>query len=797
MSHRLTVLRDHLQPNKFVNITRRGDIGYISLRRTAPRPAVQAALSSKMRAALLRALCDLQRDETVKGIVICGDNRRLFSSGLNKDNFADGLYAAESIPSLAQLNDAIELSSKVVVAFVQGQCASWGLELCMSTYKCIATPNSRFSFPEVSLGIVPCGGGAQRLTRLVGVRQALKMLCSGRVVSAAEAQHLGLINDVLEASTAEATMLLVDQYVHSCVAEHQKVTAAAVSTATPYVPRGRRTDQVGTLISNWVSFAWMRHKISENVSSHLRSPYWCLDAVQSAVEHIDDFSKGVLAEQQLLQRCLQEPTCQGTQHAMKASERTLQLWEMRHSLPPSQYFRHVAVLGAGTMGTSIAYLLLQNGLRVTLVEIDTARRAALLTNLREELTVAVERERLLTPAQAQELQSRIAIVGSYTDPFPAVLSTVDLVLECVPESIEIKKNVFMHLDNICSRNCVFATCSSAMDVNKLASMTRRPQLVLGLNLYPPANETLMAEVTRGALTEERVVRRILGLADHLRKHVIISQGATGHIGTRLLLAGLYQGYAMLEDGSFPYDIDKALKRNFHFFLGIFEIEDLIGLDAMAMARSVLVEVLPSRPVYDVVDDLVRDGLYGRKRGEGWYRYKETSRDTSANRGAAFPVASAALNPFTWRNSPLVARGSHIMTLSLENMKPSHSGNVEHRVLQNSSRKSIMRRDMSEQEMVERVVLSMINEAAKLLETGVASCASDVDCLSVNGFGFPAWKGGLLYYADNILGIDKVINRLHTYHRSLADAFPPVCGTLMRMQKNGLRFSEAFPDQKMQ
>ncbi|CCW63666.1 unnamed protein product [Phytomonas sp. EM1] len=369
-----------------------------------------------------------------------------------------------------------------------------------------------------------------------------------------------------------------------------------------------------------------------------------------------------------------------------------------------------------------------------------------------------------------------------------------------------------------------------------------------MHFYPPANESPLVEIARLPCTDDAALHRVIALSDRLHKHVVLTRSDDGgHLGTLLLLVALYQANAMLEDGCFPHEVDGVLKKKFNFQVGIFELEDFIGLDVMAAARANLpAGRLPARRVFNVADDLVAADLVGRKRGEGWYRYKgkmasspqsgggdphpastdpdgdvddeekalaaslvrvnigsipaaaRGGRSDDAPDNVALPFkpkrmsSTSAWNPIEWHLSNLLPGGEWQTLLATHSMSTVHNRGVEKRILSMSRRKGFQRRYISEEEIIDRILLPMINEAARWLGEGMVECASDVDCVSVYVLGFPGWKGGLLYYADEVLGIDKILERMKIMRLALGkDVFPEPCAVLLEMKQQKLSFARRF------
>ncbi|KAG5495236.1 hypothetical protein JKF63_02291 [Porcisia hertigi] len=816
------------------------------------------------------------------------------------------------VPSLSELTAAVARCPKVCIAAIRGLCSSWGLELALAADYRICEVNARFRFPEVLFGITPSGGGAQRLVCQVGVPQALNMLCYGRPLHAKEAYQIGLIE--APACGALRMWTALTDFIQRHVMAGTTLTRGAeeeeARAAKALALSRRRTSPAYAAIPffkrGWC--AWLEHKLRESVPREVQAPYRAIEAVKLAVTHscrdggltdppsssgacgTDPATAYAAAEKALFESCLLLSEAQASQHLLRAAQRTSMTWEMRsmgqqrpsqgqfitdnsstagpHAAQPTDApapvhaprtddatmplgLKTVAVIGSGTMGSSIALMLLwQADIEVILVVMNPVRLQTARQTIEKYLRGCVEAHRL-SVHRCDDMLRRLHVTGSCIGSAPSPLVDVDLVFECAPEVPGVKENIFAQLDSVCKPSTILATSSSAQDVNKLAAVTRRPGQVLGMHFFPPANESPLVEVIRGTATEVWVVERIMHLLCLLDKYPIVSISRHGYVGTRLLLAALYQAYAMLEDGCFPLQIDSALRKSFHFTRGIFELEDIMGLDVIAMARASMsaaaaqdhasstpppkrvsigpsepgaVELsnawwLPSRAVYDIPNGLIAAGAIGRKAGEGWYTYVTTEEATLKHR-LRHPIASwvwtkssprhvGAKNDVSGESGAGAASGedgtptsSNATTglaatasrrryplLSLQSLIMQHSYSVEYRTIDCSRHRRITRRPFRDEEIFERIVLAMVNEAAKIMADGIITDAADIDCISVYGFGFPAWKGGLCYYADNVAGIDKIVQRMQVYHRALgSDEFPAPCEALKKMQTKGLTFS---------
>ncbi|KPA84330.1 putative mitochondrial enoyl-CoA hydratase/Enoyl-CoA isomerase [Leptomonas pyrrhocoris] len=924
--HRIDNISSHLQDNNYVRVERRGVVGLIRLLRTAP-PRSQVGgcvLCAPMRAQILRALKSLEADPTCLVIVFASTSDHFFSSGINTANFADGFISQPAqqppVPSMFELTASVESCPKVCIAAIQGKCFSWGLELALAADYRVCGINARFRFPEVELGITPCGGGARRLVCRVGVRHALDMLCYGRLVYAREALKMGLLDAAPCCSPQlwEALAHFITTHVAASATDGLRTLDDA--RAAKAVARQRRRScpayaQLPFFSRGW--YAWTEHKLRDSVPRARRAPYRAIDAVRLAVTHsllgdktisgnaaaadtvgtdaAESNAAYAAAERQLFEVCLASSEAQASQHLLRAAQRTSRAWEKTDaltptalrppvsSLPPSVDvvatttttttsaahvderaeecglgLRKVAVMGAGRQGASIALLLLwQRDIeQVVLIESDAQLQGQAVRAMEAFLRGRVAAHRL-SQHRCEDMLRRLRATGDPNTPFPPLLADMDLVLECAPEVLALKQNIFAHLDNMCKRSTIFVSVSSSQDVNDVAAVTRRPGQVVGISFFGPADHSPVVEVMRGAATEGWVVERLMRLLSQLNRYPIVSRSGHGCVGTRLLLAALYQAYTMLEDGCLPMQIDFALQKTFNFTQGLFELEDIIGLDTTAAVRAsmrrgsagsvsaaaavvsatfsegqeVPVRVpsaeelsnnwwLPSRPVFDIPNSMIAVGAVGRSTREGWYTYATpeectfgyairhpikswlwlptTSASLKLNSMASVAAAdAAATTTMTTAHhagttigatagaqslaSSCVPQRCQLPPVSVECVRPQHNYASEYLTLHSSKRHRCTRRPFRDEEIVDRIVFAMVNEAAKLMADGVITSSSDIDCISVYAFGFPAWRGGLCYYADSVAGLERVVYKMKVVHRALGSAeYPFPCTALQEM-----------------
>lgn len=811
--NRVHVIESHLLPTSPVaalshavshhlRVERRGPVGVLTM--CYHGDTLNPALTAPLRRALLEGLELLTSTATTTAvapppplccIILTSDSTRIFSTGFDRLDMGSALQLQ---PTLAELTAAIANSPVPVVAAINGTCYSWGLELALACRYRLASPHSLLSFPEVQLGLVPCGGGSQRLTRLVGVRCALDMLCTSRQMPAPSCLDLGLVDAVV------AVHPRTESFVEACITRAQKWTSGgAPPHARPRLEEDR--SNLGYAVSNHALFQWATRKVRERAPRGLASPYRAIDAVRLATANGSNFEAGAAAERTLCKQMLTQPHAQALQHIFSAA--SVSSARPGHTSYPAAEttaaaaavaatdaaaaalpFKKVAVLGIGVVGTSVVMMLLnESDVQVVAVEPDAMRLERVRQNVRSALQSAVD-AKSMTSFEMDHILDRVEFHiggGGATEGLPEVLQEVDLVVECAPEILSDKVQLFTQLDAYCKPACVLVTSTSSLSVSELAEVVapRHAGRMVGLYFFPPANRTSLVEVSAPPCTCPEVLAQLTRFLQGLRKYSVLNRAGSFHASMRLMMAALYQAYDLLETGAFPHEIDSAVRKLAHCRVGLFEMADLVGLDVLQHARLTGAVSLPKRNVYTIADALCAEGKLGRKVGEGWYQYEHK-----------MDGMSAAQNPRFWlRTSGGVPRGRWNPVLSLQTLRRQHSRAVEIKALELSRERQMRRRDIPSKEVVSRTMLVMLNEAALVLsEPGTTLTAADIDCISVYGFGYPAWKGGICYYADHELGIDRVVSQMMVYNRSLGGAsFPRPCKALLEMQSAGETFGQRF------
>lgn len=670
---------------------RTGRVGLIEIN----HPPVNA-LSASVRTGLEIALDAAAADSEARALLlIC--HGRTFLAGADISEFGGEIPG----PPLPGIIDRIESFDRPIVAAMHGTALGGGLEVAMGCHYRIAATSARMGLPEVGLGLIPGGGGTQRLPRLVGVSIALDMIGSGRPIGAARALDIGLVDRMIDGDLNAAALAYAEELI--------------VQQASP-----RRTGDLSALTEPLPAdyFAKRRDELRRTARGQL-APFACIDAIEAAVTL--PFAEGLKRENQLFIDCYSTPQAAALWHvffAERAAASVPGIDPATAVLPLQQ----AAVIGAGTMGSGIAVCLANAGLPVTLLDGSPEALARGMAVIESIYRGAVAKGRMSNA----ELTQRLELIRPATD--YAALAQADLVIEAVFESLDVKHTVFAELDRVCKPDAILATNTSTLDVNEIATVTSRPQRVLGLHFFSPANVMRLLEIVRGAATGTDVLNTALKLSRRLGKLGIVSGVCYGFIANRMLDGYIREAGALLLEGAAPNVIDSVLT-DFGMPMGPFAMQDLAGIDVGWRVRQER-RLPPEFEIFScVADRLYERGRYGQKTGAGYYRYGSDRRKPQAD--------------------------PEVMTLIREEAR----------------RLGVVQRAITADEILERLLLPVINEGAKILQEGIALRASDIDLVWINGYGFPAWRGGPMHYAD-CLGLPTVTSRLDTYAERFGALWEP-------------------------
>ena len=648
----------------------RGDVAIVTL----DNPPVNG-LGLETRQGVAAGVERAWADAAVKAIVITGAGKA-FSGGADIREFGSPKAIAE--PNLLSLIKLLESSPKPVVAALHTVCMGGGLELALGCHYRVAAPGTNIALPEVKIGLVPGAGGTQRLPRVLGVETALNMIVGGDPVK----------SEVLAGLPGQ---LLIDRMIDGDLLDGACAFAREVADVRPL----KRVRDLPCQHPNADAYFQFARNTAKAVAKNFPAPAKCVDAVEAAVKR--KFDDGMVYEREIFLALMLTPECKALRHAFFGERAASKIPDVPDNTPVRPITR-VAVIGAGTMGGGISMNFLNAGVPVTILETKQEALDRGVATIRKNYEAQVKKGKL----KADKYEQRMALLSTtlnYAD-----IAQADLVIEAVFEEIGVKEAVFKQLDAVMKPGAILASNTSTLDVNRIASFTQRPQDVVGMHFFSPANVMKLLEVVRGEKTAKDVLATVMGVAKKIRKTAVVSGVCDGFIGNRMIEQYSRQAGFLIEEGCTPAQVDKAVEK-FGFAMGPFRMGDLAGNDIGWAIRKRRYVEKPDLRYSKTADLLCEMGRYGQKTGAGWYDYAPGRRD-------AIP--------------------SDVVVKMVE----------EHR-----KALGITPRKISDEEIVQRLVYSLVNEAAKILEEGIASKASDIDMVYLTGYGFPLWRGGPMCYAD--------------------------------------------------
>jgi 3-hydroxyacyl-CoA dehydrogenase len=691
-----------------------GDIAVITL----SNPPVNG-LGIATRLGIADGLSRANADTAVKAIVLTGAGKA-FSGGADIKEF--GSPKALQEPNLLSVILALEHSAKPVVAAIHSVCMGGGLELALGCHYRIAAPGCNVALPEVKLGLIPGAGGTQRLPRVLGVEVALNMIVSGEPV---KSEMLAMIpGQKLFDKVASSAETLADEAL---------ALARSLADARP-LPLVRNLPCKHPQGDAYFQFA---RNMVKGMAKNFPAPPKCVDAVEAATKQ--KFDIGMATERDIFLNLMLTPESRALRHIFMAERAASKIPDVP-SDTPQRAVKSVAVIGAGTMGGGIAMNFLNAGLPVVMLEMKQEALDRGVATIRKNYEAQVKKGKL----KADKYEQRMALLQttlSYED-----LGSADLVIEAVFEEIGVKETVFKQLDRVMKPGAILASNTSTLDVDKIASFTGRPQDVVGLHFFSPANVMKLLEVVRGAKTAKDVLATVMALAKTIRKTAVVSGVCDGFIGNRMVEQYGRQGGFLLDEGCTPEQVDRAIEK-FGFAMGPFRMGDLAGNDIGWAIRKRRALERPGMKYSKTADLLCEKGRFGQKTGAGWYDYVAGKRD-------AIPNAEVV------------------------QMIEAHRASL-----------GITPRKISDEEIVQRLVYSLVNEAAHILEEGIASKASDIDMVYLMGYGFPIHRGGPMNYADQV-GLFNVVQSMGRFAQNPRDdaAFWQPAPLLARLAAEGKTFN---------
>jgi 3-hydroxyacyl-CoA dehydrogenase len=673
-------------------------------------------LGLELRQAIVEGIERANTDSGVEAIVLTGLGAG-FSGGADIREF--GTPKAIAQPNLMTVIDTVENSPKPVIAAISGVCMGGGLELALGCHYRVAVPGAKIALPEVKLGLLPGAGGTQRLPRLVGAETALNMIVSGATVASEKFRGTPLFDVIAEGDVLQAATTFA-----------RRVIAEKLGTK-------RARDAKVAMPNHEAYFQFARNTVKA-VAGHYPAPVSCVEAVAAAFDR--PFDAGIKRERELFIALMQSPESLALRHIFLAERAASRILDVP-SDTPVRPIRKVAVIGAGTMGGGISMSLINAGIPVVLLEMNQGALDKGLAIMRRNYGGALKKG-TLTEATLDQRMSLVAPTLDY-----AALKDADLVIEAVFESMEVKKQVFQKLDAAVQPGAILASNTSALNLDEIASFTKRPQDVIGLHFFSPANVMRLLEIVRGAKTAKDVLATAMQLAKKIGKVAVVSGVCEGFIGNRMVARYIGAAHDMIMAGAVPAQVDKALEE-FGMAMGPFRMSDLAGLDIGWEGRKRRAAQFPDRDFSNVADDLCEAGRLGQKTGAGFYRYEAGSRNAIPD-----PAVTAIIEKYR-------------------------------------KQKGITPRKVGNQEIVERCIFALINEGARILEDGIAQRSSDIDIVYINGYGFPAWRGGPMFYADQV-GLSEVARALrHMAAQPKSDTtFWTPAPLLARLAEEGKNFSE--------
>ena len=677
----LTVaMSESMELSQSVRLERDGDVALVIVN----NPPVNA-LSWHVRQGLFDGMTQAVESGAKAIVVIC--DGRTFIAGADISEFGGNVPKAAG---LQEVQAAMEDAPIPVIAAIHGTALGGGLEVALCAHYRVSVSSARFGLPEVNLGLLPGAGGTQRLPRLVGVPKALEMMTTGRHVSSAEAQAGGLVDEVISGDGLEELKLAAVAFANKAVTED-----------LPLVRVRDRDDKVAEAKGNDQLFADFRKSIARKTRGFL-APEYNIQCIEAAANL--PFDEGLKVEGKLFMELMTGPQSGAQRYYFFAERAANKIPDIAKDTPLIDV-QKVGVLGAGTMGGGIAMNFVNVGIPVTIVERDQASLDKGLDVVRKNY----ERSRSTTAEQVEERMSLITGSISKQD-----FADCDMVIEAVFEDMELKKTIFKELDEICKPGALLASNTSALDVNEIASVTSRPESVIGMHFFSPANVMKLLENVRGDKSSDSVVATTMAIGKKIKKVSVMVGVCPGFVGNRMLFMRGAEAERMLMEGATPAQIDSVLY-NFGFPMGPFSMSDLAGLDIGWKE-----ETSSSSTIREI---LCENGRRGQKNGRGYYTYDPDTRAATPD-----PEVEQLIKDFA------VSKGHE-------------------------------QREVTEQEILERLLYPMVNEGAKILEEKIAIRGSDIDVVWVNGYGWPVYRGGPMHWADSI-GLAEIASKIESYSESL-------------------------------
>jgi 3-hydroxyacyl-CoA dehydrogenase len=651
-----------------ISTSRHGDVLIV----TSNNPPVNA-LGAAVRQGLVAAIEEAEADDAIKAVVIRCEGQTFFA-GADITEFGK----PPVMPWLPSVVDTIENCSKPVVAAIHGTALGGGLEVALGCHYRVADKSAKLGVPEVKLGLLPGAGGTQRLPRVAGVQKALEMVTSGAMISAKEAVDVGLVDRIVEGE----------------LVQHAVAFAEEVRDIRPLPKSSERQDKVANVEPS--IFDEFR-KANARKFRGFEAPEANIKAVEAAVAK--PYAEGVIDERNLFMGLMAGTQAKAQQYFFFAERKAAKIEGIPEDTKP-RAVNKVGVIGAGTMGGGISMNFLSAGIPVTIFEMNQEALDRGTGVMRKNYEATASKGRMT----GEQVEKAMGLLNPTLD-FDA-LADCDLIIEAVFEQMDVKKDIFTRLDKVMKQGAILASNTSYLNIDEIAAVTSRPQDVVGLHFFSPANVMKLLEVVRGAKTAPDVLVTAMQLAKKIKKVAVVAGVCHGFIGNRMLMPRQVEATKLLLEGATPEQVDRV-HVEFGMPMGPFQMADLAGVD-IGWHRD------PTR-IENIRDALAAEGRWGQKKQAGFYDYDDKRR-------------------------------------------PSPSPRVQEIIEDFRAKEGITARDITDEEIVQRTLYTMVNEGAKILEEGMAQRASDIDVVWIYGYGWPVYRGGPMFWADTE-GLQKIVDGL--------------------------------------
>jgi 3-hydroxyacyl-CoA dehydrogenase len=675
------------------------------------------AMSQEMRRGLLDAFNTLRSDASIKAVLVhCAG--RTFISGADLREFDTGVGE----PGYHQVFGVIEAFDKPVIAALHGTAMGAGVEIALACHYRCASPEAKLGLPEVTLGIIPGAGGTQRLPRMIGAKAAAEMILNAAPIAAPKAREMGIVDEIIDGDLLAGATAYAERLI--------------ASGAKPRPTASKTVDATG------FDDAFVKSALQDAAKKWRgqQAPSWVLDAIRVSLQL--PVAEGIKREREISLAAEQSLESRALRHLFFAEREVARIPGLSPDVKAKE-IDSVAIVGAGTMGRGIAICCADAGIDVQLIDMSQEAAVKALDAIGKTYDSSVSKGRLNVADKAQRM-ARIQ-VGSNI----AAVANVALVIEAAFESMEVKKDLFGKFDKLCRRDAILATNTSTLNVDAIAAMTSRPEQVVGLHFFSPANVMRLLEIVRGEKTSPTTLATAVAVGKRLRKVGVVAGVCYGFIGNRMMLEGyVREADQLLLEGATPEQIDRVMLK-FGMAMGPCTMNDMAGNDVALKSREVPgVRDGKPRPYHEVIDTLARMNRLGQKTGSGFYRYEPGDRTTHHD-----PATDAVIEAL-------------------------------------AKELGIQRRQISDEEIEVRCIYPLINEGAKILEEGIAYRSGDIDTIWTTGYGFPRFRGGPMFYADS-LGLKAVHERIAALHATHGHYWKPAA-LLTELAKTNGKFADYKP-----